>query len=272
MSDMTVLGAGGFVGSHLTTELRRRGHRVLAPDRTVDVCGLDLGTAFYCIGLTADFRSRPFDAVTAHVSYFQRILECCQFTRLVYLSSTRLYLGATSAQEENPLIVNPADPDDLFNLSKALGESLALHSGRPVCIARLSNIYGPDWQSNNFLPTLIKAAIRQRLLCLQTSLRSSKDYISIADVVNLLIHIGIKGSARVYNVASGRNVSNGELTARLRELTGCAIQVIPGAPTKSFPPINIDRISSEFGFSAVSLDQMLPSLLDQYQQRREDWS
>lgn len=270
--DVTVLGARGFIGSHLATELRRRGHPVSAPDRDANLAGVDLGTVFYCIGLTADFRSRPFDTVTAHVSALQQVLQHCRFERLVYLSSTRLYSGAgISTAEEQPLRVNPADPSDLYNLSKAMGESLALHSGRPVRIARLANVYGDDWDSDNFLPSLLKAALRDGRVTLRTSSQSAKDYVHLNDAIDLLIHIGTEGRERMYNVASGRNVTNGELLDRLREVTGCAAEVASGVPTIAFPSINVERVRSEFGFSPTCVLRELPRLVETYQRHREDW-
>jgi uncharacterized protein YbjT (DUF2867 family) len=68
----TVLGAGGFIGGRLVEHLRGLGHEVDAPPRRpaeayVDgLGGRQLGHVVYCIGLTADFRTRPYETVEAH--------------------------------------------------------------------------------------------------------------------------------------------------------------------------------------------------------------
>src|SRR5262249_21758891 len=64
----TVLGASGFIGGHLAAHFRKAGVRHLAPPKwTDDVLHRPLGHVLYCIGLTADWRSRPHDTVRAHV-------------------------------------------------------------------------------------------------------------------------------------------------------------------------------------------------------------
>jgi len=270
MTDVTVLGAAGFIGSHLSGELRRRGYRVSAPARNADLSAADLGTVFYCIGLTADFRSRPLDTVTAHVCKLAEILGTCRFDSLVYLSSTRLYRGAQEGFEEQEVSVDPSNADDLYNLSKALGESLGLHCGRPVRVVRLSNVYGADWGSNNFLASILKAALRDRAVTLRSSLQSAKDYVHVNDVVDVLIRIGASATQRIYNVASGCNVSNAELLHRIQTLTGCTVQESWNNKTV-FPPISIRRVKAEFGFSPACVLDQLPDLIEVYDRNRKEW-
>jgi len=82
----TVLGAGGFIGSHLLAHLRQAGHDCFAPARgDATLFAEELGHVIYCIGLTADFRSRPFDTVRAHVCLLADVLEKAPF-RFVALS------------------------------------------------------------------------------------------------------------------------------------------------------------------------------------------
>src|SRR5688572_20741048 len=120
---ITVLGASGFIGGHLVTKLRESGCDVFTPEREADLSGKRLGHVVYCIGLTADFRSRPLDTVTAHVCRLVEVMRDCDFESLLYLSSTRLYKGDSKiAQEDDPFQVAPLDPDDLYNVSKLMGE------------------------------------------------------------------------------------------------------------------------------------------------------
>jgi nucleoside-diphosphate-sugar epimerase len=268
MSRFTVLGGTGFIGSHLAAELRARGRPVAVPPRDADLTGADLGTVFYCIGLTADFRHRPFDTVTAHVEVLHKLLRSARFDRLVYLSSTRVYPadGSGAATEDAPLTVRPTEPGDLYNLSKLMGESLALTTGRPTVVARVSNVYGPDLTSENFLTSLITDAVRTGVVRLRSDPRSAKDYVSVKDVVGLLIDIGERGRDRVYNVASGRNVSHGYVLERLRELTGCQVELAGGA-LAVFPPIDVSKARREFGYAPASLGDELAPLVALYRER-----
>lgn len=264
MIDATILGGTGFIGSHLVAAMRQRGYHVFAPHRDADLTGADLGTVFYCMGLTADFRGRPFDTVTAHVGKLNEVLRQGRFDRLVYLSSTRLYLGSAQTGEEDDLRVNPHDPSDLYDISKAMGESLALSCGRPVRIARLSNVYGADLESENFLTSILRAALREGVVTMQTGLDSTKDYIHVTDVVDLLIRIGSDSRHRTYNVASGQNVSHRDILQVIRTATGCEVRTTPQAPVLDGPPIRIDRLREEFAFHPALVLDRLPALVEHF--------
>lgn len=258
----TVLGAAGFIGRHLAAHLRSAGHEVWSPARgNSAVFSRPLGHVFYCIGLTSDFRTRPFDTIRAHVGILTEVLERTCFESFVFLSSTRVYARSDSASEDQSLIVNPCDPSDLYNLSKLTGEALCLASGKPnVKVTRLSNVIGECPDSTNFLFELIREALDGRII-LRSDPDSSKDYIWINDVVRLLPQIAISGQNRQYNVASGGNTTHQEILDRLATLTSCEVTVSDGAPLYKFPPIDITLIRREFGFEPVSVLDQLPGLL-----------
>jgi nucleoside-diphosphate-sugar epimerase len=266
----TVLGAAGFIGSRLQAALAARGVNVCTPSRTDDVTGEDLGTVFYCIGLTADTHERPFDTVTAHVERLSQVLRTARFDLLVYFSSARVYLGSTSSREVDPIRVDPLQPQSLYNLSKATGESLAVHSGKPVRIVRLSNVYGPDWDSQSFLSTVIAAACDDGRVTLRSSPQSAKDYVHVDDVVEWVIRIGEKSAHAAYNVASGVNVMQGEIVEELRRLTGCTVDLDSRARPVVFPPIDTSRLQAEFPASPRSVLADLPWLVDLYRKRLAD--
>jgi nucleoside-diphosphate-sugar epimerase len=266
----TILGGQGFIGSHLVTFLRSRGHDCVVPAR--DEMPLrhtgSLGHVVYCIGLTADFRSRPFDTVDAHTGLFSAFLRSADFESLLYLSSTRLYQSGGSGSENASFTVDPADPSHLYDLSKLTAECLCLSLDRSsVRVARLANVYGPDFQSDNFLTCLLRDATRLGALKLQSHRESAKDYVALADVVEMLERIALAGSSRMYNVASGHNVSNGEIVAKLQELSGCLVEWVPGSSLVTAPPLRIDRLQSEFGYRPKQLRDELPSLFELFRSR-----
>lgn len=263
---ITILGASGFIGTQLVKKLDTLGAEYQGIGRQDILPNGPLGTIIYCIGLTADFRSRPFDTVDAHVCKLAEVLRNSDFDSLLYLSSTRLYNSMQEATtEETALRVAPLNPSDLYNISKLMGESIVLNCGRHTRVARISNVYGGDFTSDNFLSTIIKEAISARRIVLQTSAASAKDYVSVDDVVGGLINIATTGRERIYNLASGINVSNGELAERLRSLTGCAVEFSPAAPTVGFPRINVERMKHEFDFTPSSLLGDMAHLLELYQ-------
>lgn len=163
----TVLGASGYVGSHLVTHLRLQGYDCFAPARDDDsIFSEPLGHVIYCIGLTADFRYRPYDTARAHVGVLAEILEKCRYDSLLYLSSTRIYAHSDKASEDTLLQADPREMSDLYNLTKMTGESLCFATlTNNVRVVRLSNIYGDDWDSENFLSLIVRdALIRKHVL------------------------------------------------------------------------------------------------------------
>ena len=264
----TVLGASGFIGSHLVRWLESQSTPCHAPSRDENLLGKPLGHVIYCIGLTADFRERPFDTVRAHVSRLLEILEKAEFESVLYLSTTRVYAGLSNSTEDSALQVNPNQPDDLYNISKIMGESLSLSAPRPhVRVVRLSNVYGQDFSSHNFLTSVIKEAVENKRVSLRTSMASEKDYVNINDVIPLLPRIALTGRKRIYNLASGVNTSNRALMEVIQRVTACDVEVADAAPTILFPQINIDRIREEFDFSPSSIQESLAELIGYYQQQ-----
>lgn len=256
MTVFTVLGSSGYIGSHLVAHLREQGHVVMTPGRG-DACVFSqpLGHVMYCVGLTADFRKRPFDTVGAHVGLLTDVLRRAQFDSLLYLSSTRVYMGAASTDEDAPLSVLPNDPSYLYNLSKLTGESLCHAAGHGgVRVARLSNVVGPgmDAGSGNLVAELLRQA-KQGAMVLRSHPASVKDYIHIGDVVRWLPAIALNGQSATYNVASGIQTAHSQWLEWLAGRYGGSFEAQQDGPLQSFAPINVARLQAEFGVLARSI-------------------
>ncbi len=258
----TILGSRGFIGSQLVRHLHSAGVACETPARGDDLRGRSLGHLIYCAGLTADFRTRPLDAVEAHVTTLANLVRDAEFEALVYLSSTRVYKRHAQgpAREDGLLLVDPQVFDDLYGLSKLMGEAIAGTCGARAHIVRLSNVYGGAFDQPGFLNEVLKAALTCRHITLRTSPESSRDYVAVADVVAAIDRIARDGTEPLYNVASGENVSNGALVEAVRHLTGCRVTVAADAPTVRFPEIDIHRMRTEFGVSPRRLLDELPGL------------
>lgn len=264
MAHYSVLGADGFVGSSLVRHLRYRGHRCDAIGRN-DRIPERFGHLIFCIGVSSDFRARPLDTMEAHVSVLARLLRANCFDSFTYLSSTRVYHGVSldeDANENVPLIVNPNDANDLYNASKIAGESLCLSIDNPVIRAvRLSNAYGAEDRSNNFLTVILRNVITEGHATFFNAMSSEKDYISIADVSQALEFIPLRASSRLINVGSGRNVSNKELAELILRYTGCEVRVLPNAPEMRFPRITVNRLTRELGLMPRDIADEFPRLV-----------
>ena len=257
----TIVGASGYIGKYLVNALHRAGWDLFLPDRDDPALFVeDLGVVFYCAGLTANFRNHPFETVDAHVSHLAELLKRARFQTLVYLSSTRVYQGSEKTSESEALLVSPTVPGDLYNLSKLLGESLCLNSGRDARIARLSNVYGDDMSSRNFLGELIAEAKRCGQICFRSAPTSSKDFVHIDDVVRALPELARNPElAGITNLASGVNISNFEL-AETFEKIGIRCSFKPEAEEIIFPVIDTNKIRRVLETKTSDLLNDLPIL------------
>lgn len=221
MTHYTVIGAGGFVGSHVVARLVAAGIEPFCPVRDDPALwDRELGRIIYCAGLTGDYRSRPFAAVEAHVALLARLIERAHFERIIYLSSTRLYdlLPDGVGQEDRAIPVNPGNAEHLYELSKLLGENLTLHrsNGRGV-VARLSYVFGWEEDAQGFLSEWLRAARHSRSLTLESGPRFARDYIHVEDVAAALIRLVDSRATGIVNVARGEMLSNAEIAVLFRE-------------------------------------------------------
>jgi len=253
----TVLGSNGFIGWHLVRYLQGEGLRCYSPERN-DIPTAYLGDVIDCTGLSADFRTKPFETVESHVCHTLKILRQCRFDSYLFLSSTRVYgVREGIAYEEDVIQSQPLDFGDLYNISKIMGESICFASGKDnVRVVRLSNVYGYDSKSENFIFSLIRDALGNKKIVLNTTLDSSKDYISVDDVVRILPEIAIRGKHKIYNIAYGENITVGKIVNKLSKLTGCSVEVDEKAKKICYPRICVDRIQDEFASIPTCIEQM----------------
>jgi len=261
----TVFGGTGFIGNHLVRYLRRQGHDVHTPLRDeISVAGSALGHVIYAIGLTGDFRTRPYDTVEAHVCLLGKLLKSSQFDSWLYLSSTRVYSSLPNDTLANEEVAIPIAPgiDSLYDLSKMLGEVLCLaHPSSTVRVVRLSNVYGLGQSRHTFLASVVQELREENRAQINESQDSCKDYVSVDDVLPLLQGIAIHGKKRIYNVASGHLTTHAQLAQELVRLTGAEVVFSRNAPRRAFPLIDISTAIAEFQYAPSMLLDQLDGLL-----------
>jgi len=258
----TIFGATGFVGSHLSRRLEVHGHQVRAVGRSGwPPHGANLGHVIYAIGVTADFRSRPIDTVEAHVCRLVEVLRSYSFESFLYLSSTRLYRDASSTQEAAMIAVPPGDPERLYDATKVAGEALCLTLPFPTLkVARLSNLYGPRNHTDNFLSQVLAEGRKTGSIVIRTGPDSTKDYLHVEDACAALIEIATKGRQRIYNVASGFNVTHRELAELLGQHAGIKASFSANEADVIWPRIDMTRFATEFSWSPRQLKDAFAEL------------
>lgn len=187
-------------------------------------------------------------------------IDCETF---LYFSSTRVYAHAETLEEtleDLPVRLLPS-ADGLYDASKLLGEALCLaHDRSTFRVLRLSNVYGLGQTAATFLGSLLQDFATDRRATIRESRDSSKDYISIDDVVSLAEKIARSGQHRLYNVASGQPVCHLEI-AKVALDEGFACDFAPNGNRRVFPRIDTSRLANEFGFRPRALLNDLPQLL-----------
>jgi len=264
----TILGSTGFIGQHLVNHLEDQGIEIQTPDiRCDDITKINLGHIIYAIGESKQTKNIE-NFTQSHIGYLNRILNKSNFDSFLYCSATRVYSKSKTTHENTSLFTNSIDPRNLYTNLKILGESICLSYNNPkIRIARLSNVTGNNFNSNLFLPSIIRDAVNKKNIELLTTLKSEKDYILIDDVIKLLPKISLEGKSQIYNVASGINITNKEIVSRIKDITKCTLSFSKDTFDYSFPKININKIISEFNFKPQSVLDHLEYLVNCYRNK-----
>lgn len=254
MADLTatVFGGNGFVGRHVAAALASRGAAVWCPTRDDLAAGRHrahpLGHVVYAIGLTGDFRARPVDTVEVNARLLGEILHGTGWSSFLALSSTRIYGAdaATGPWDENQAIAVRPSADAIYDLSKLTGEALVLGHPRPTArVARLSNVFGVGMSEHTFLGAVLAAARRDETVTIGEDPRSAKDYVAADRAAQALADIALGGRHRLYNVASGKRVTHGEVAGWLAA-AGATVRFAKGGPRRTLPAIDVSRLAAEF--------------------------
>ena len=247
----TILGASGWIGSALVAGLQRQGNSVNAIDRTSLSSWLSsnrpTGTVVYAIGMTSDFRQRPHETVEAHVSLLSQVIQRKGLEDLVLISSTRVYARSQNTSEDSALPCQSTDPSDIYNISKLLGEALILQDPRPgLKVVRLSNVIGQGQPKTTFIGSVLSEARRTGCVNIKQPPTTTKDYVSLDSVIELIPLIAKQGRHRLYNLGSGINFSHADVARWLQRQGTMVTFSLDADPGISFPRLQIERLLSEF--------------------------
>nr|WP_248298586.1 SDR family oxidoreductase [Pseudoalteromonas arctica] len=265
----TVIGGRGFIGNEVSKKLLENNHSIYIPERNdIDLFSKSLGTVIFCAG-AGDCKNAPLQVFKSNSLLLAEILEKASFDKLIYISSTRLYMGQDNTQENANLVVSHGDERRLFNLSKLISEELCLLSSKKVVIIRPSNVYGLALNSPLFLPAITRNAINNKHVDMYVTPEYAKDYISITDLVDAIYQLAEKDnlSETVYNIASGINTKAKDIANVLESETGCNINWINGCVDEYFPVNDISRLKKEITFNPRNVLDDMKIMIDDFKDK-----
>jgi UDP-glucose 4-epimerase len=203
---VTITGAGGFLGYHLTSYLKKAGFSVTPVSRR-SLSGMIQ---------VKNYTQTPGDQILLHLaeepdrgkvndlgeSYLEssaHVVEILskRFQRVIYMSSNVVY----GDENDNLCAVDmPVFETDLYSKLKIRNERRVIDSGG--CVVRLANLFGVGMSTNNVLSDIIAQIPGEGPLRVRDD-TPIRDFLSVSNTVSALSQIVKRDIAGVVNVGSG---------------------------------------------------------------------
>jgi UDP-glucose 4-epimerase len=266
MGRVLVTGGAGFIGSHLVESLLEAGAEVLVIDdfrlgrrahleaaersdrltvaagdvRNSDdlkvIADFAPGTVFHMAALhfIPYCNAHPQEALDVNLLGLDTVLRAvrhCPLTAFVFPSSGAIYGFGDQPWAEDA----PARPDEIYGLSKWLGEQLVarFHAERPglrTVIARLFNTYGPRETNPHVLPGIMRSLAEGKPVELG-NLWPKRDLIFVTDTASALVAAAAGAPGlEVFNVGTGIGTAIEDVIEVIEKILGKPLDLrqVPG--------------------------------------------
>ncbi|WP_371663137.1 dTDP-glucose 4,6-dehydratase [Streptomyces sp. NBC_00280] len=221
------------------------------------------------------------DFVRTNVLGTQTVLEAALRTgvaRFVHVSTDEVYgtIERGAWTEESPLL-----PNSPYAASKAGSDLVARSYGRThgmdLSITRCSNNYGPYQHPEKLIPRFVTNLLEGDRVPVYGDGSNVREWLHVDDhcrAIHLVLRNGRPG--RVYNVGSGQDLTNLELTRQILELCGADSSMIEYVTDRKGHDLRYSlddsRIREELGYEPLmTLDEGLPATVAWYRDNPEWW-
>ena len=198
--------------------------------------------------------------------------------RFLHVSTDEVY-GSISSGSWNECA--PLMPNSPYSASKASSDLMAISYfktyGLDIMISRCCNNYGPNQYPEKIIPLFITNLLSERKIPLYGSGVNIREWIHVndhCDAINLILTTGKSGE--VYNIGSGYELSNLELTQKILERFGKSTESIVYVEDRLGHDIryslDCSKLNNELSFTCkTSFEVGLMDTIDWYRENSHWW-
>jgi dTDP-glucose 4,6-dehydratase len=280
MATCLVTGGAGFLGSHLSDELLRRGHRVICVDNleTGSLANIEHIRDPDYVHLNVDIVEpytvdEPVDVVyhlaspASPIDYLRLPLHTLKVGSygthhtlgLAKAHRARFLLASTSEVYGDPQVhpqpeeywghVNPIGPRGVYDEAKRYAEALTMayhrQQGVDTVISRIFNTFGPRMRPHDgrAIPTFLRQALQDRPITVFGDGSQTRSFCFVDDLVAGLIALAESGYHHPVNLGNPDEFTLLELARVVVEVTNSRSEIVHEALPTDDPQVRQPDIS-----------------------------